>query len=74
MEPRWLLVTGILTALKPLFWIMLLLVLLLYMVGLVCTMALEPKHDTDIFALEVMTEYDVNLYFGSIPRSMWIGS
>merc|ERR1719379_1751797 len=41
------------------------------MVGLVCTMSLLPAPPSDILELEVMTEYDINMYFGSIPKAMF---
>merc|ERR1719443_348487 len=71
----YLLGNGIYATLKPLFWVSILLFLILYMIGLMCTMELSTGDGAQGLTVdqnwEVMDEYHSQMYWGSIPRSMF---
>merc|ERR1719160_1591733 len=62
-------------SMKPLFWILVLLILLLYLVGLLCTIAMKDHIDNDpgvwMEQHDIFKAYSADMYFGTIPRSMF---
>eukprot|EP00746_Dinoflagellata_sp_MGD_P004831 gnl/MRDRNA2_/MRDRNA2_109337_c0_seq1.p1 gnl/MRDRNA2_/MRDRNA2_109337_c0~~gnl/MRDRNA2_/MRDRNA2_109337_c0_seq1.p1 ORF type:complete len:788 (+),score=140.33 gnl/MRDRNA2_/MRDRNA2_109337_c0_seq1:89-2452(+) len=75
----WLIVRGIAMSLRALTWVILLLVMILYMSGILCTIVMEdagPMYPgftqiDEIPGGENMEYFNPNEMFGSIPRSMY---